>query len=98
MGSFTAKRDYWKKQVAEWEKSGESGKKWATGRGYNYQTFLYWKSRFHSPVKREDFVELSDKRVGSLQILFQGVQIEISEQFHSETLSRLLTVIKRALC
>lgn len=96
--SFASKRHYWRAQIDEWEQSGKNGREWAASRGHNYHTFLYWKSRFQPTLKKEDFVELSDQKSDSLQIHFQGIQIEIREHFHAETLSRLLTVIKSALC
>lgn len=96
--NFAGKRKYWKQQIAEWEKSGESGRKWSARQGYNYQTFLYWKNRFHISVKSEDFVELAEKKTHGLHIQFKDVQIEIDEHFHPETLTRLLTTIKSALC
>ena len=96
--NFATKRKFWKQQIADWEKSGESGRQWATRQGYTYQTFLYWKSRFHLSLKSEDFVELSEKKTHSLQIQYHGIQIEIDEHFHDEMLGRLLGVIKGALC
>lgn len=96
--SFASKRDYWRAQIDEWKRSGKSGRDWAASHGRNYQTFLYWKSRFQPTLKKEDFVELSEKRSESLLIQYQGIQIEIREHFNTETLSRLLTVIKSALC
>lgn len=96
--SFKSKRDYWRAQIDEWAQSGKSGREWATSRDHNYHTFLYWKSRFRPTLKKEDFVELSDQGSDSQQINYQGIQIEIRKHFHAETLRRLLTVIKSALC
>ncbi len=95
--SFASKRKFWKQQIAEWEKSGESGPKWAAHQGHNYQTFLYWKRRFHLSLRPEDFVELSGK-TSKLLIEFRGVQIEMDAHFHAQTLARVLITIKEALC
>ena len=96
--SFASKRHYWRAQIDEWKQSGKSGRDWAANHGHNYQTFLYWKSRFQPTLKKEDFVELSEQRCESLLIRYQGIQIEIPEHFHEKTLRRVLAVIKSALC
>jgi hypothetical protein len=94
----TTKRRFWKRLIAEWEKSGESGRKWALRHGHSYPAFLYWKRRFHPSLKANDFIELSDKKTSSLQLSYQEVQILVEENFSPETLTRLLMVIKSALC
>jgi len=96
--NFIVKRKFWKRQIAEWEKSGESGRKWSAHQGHNYRTFLYWKNRFHPSLKSEDFIELSEKKSSKLLIQFRDVQIEIHEHFHPEILAQVLTTIKGTLC
>ena len=96
--NFASKRKFWKQQIAEWEKSGESGRKWSIHRGHNYQTFMYWKRRFHLALRPEDFVELSEKTPSKLLIQFRGVQIEMDEHFHAQTLAQVLITIKGVLC
>jgi hypothetical protein len=96
--NIAAKRKFWKQQIADWEKSGESGRRWSARQGHNYQTFLYWKSRFHLSLKPEDFIELAEKKTSKLLIQFRDVQIELDEHFHTETLAQVLLIIKGALC
>ena len=95
---FGAKREFWKKQIADWEKSGESGKQWVKRHNLSYQAFNYWKKRFHLSVKSGDFIELLEKKTPPMHICFKDVQIEVNEHFQPETLARVLLTIKKALC
>lgn len=98
MHTFAAKRRYWKQHIAEWARSGKSGMEWAAEHGHNYKTFQYWKRRYHTPLKPDDFIELPTERPTTIHLQYQGVQIEVDAHFHAETLSKLLATIKGALC
>ena len=39
------KTEIWKKRVAGWRASGETAKKYSTGRGWSAGTLLWWSSR-----------------------------------------------------
>jgi hypothetical protein len=44
-GALAAKRAYWRKRVAEWERSGQTQKAFCVERGLVLSTFWWWRAQ-----------------------------------------------------
>jgi transposase-like protein len=91
------KRAQWNERIKQWEASGKSIAAWCRERAVNENQFYYWRSRLAQPTK-PTFVELqeSDSTNTGIRVELKDTRICLSRSFDSDTLRRLLAVLRSA--
>jgi hypothetical protein len=93
----------WKSRIDSQKKSLLTAAQWCRDNLIQYDTFLYWRKRFSTPVSRAinppAFKELTDlSAVVGITIEIQQIQIHLTKQFDPIALAKCLRVIKDLSC
>ncbi|MCA9438602.1 MAG: hypothetical protein KC978_22650 [Candidatus Omnitrophica bacterium] len=99
-------REYWRRVFGEWSSSGLSQRRFCKERGISYSTFCYWRRRmtesettesesspFFVPVKIKPATEQPTPSYYEIR-LENGVGIRVSFDFESESLARLIELLR----
>ena len=100
------KECYWRKQVAKWHNSGLSQAEFSRQAGLSIKVFGYWKRRFEQGQDTGDVQAVvavrmplaREPKAAHQPIIvhaWNGVRMEIPDNFHPETLEKILLVLGR---
>lgn len=99
--SEISRRDNWKKKIEAWQASGKTITVWCQENKISYVSFLSWRKRlgysFKGQQQKTPFVELPEDRQATetIELLFKGITLRLSNQFDPSALLRCLDVLKR---
>lgn len=99
MNSIEARREEWKKHVANWKASGKSCQRWAKENNLPYHSLLYWRQKYAKmePSSSAHFVELSDRYSTQSGIVLEvaGVTIHVDCSFDPIILTSCIHLLKK---
>lgn len=85
--------------LAQWERSGERMSTWCAERDLNWYSLSAYKGwrcrgrRLPATHLAEVVVDPLPSRVAAYRVLLGGVAIEVEDDFHADTLRRLIEVV-----
>ena len=89
---------HWKANIERWATSGLTQTEYCRRNDLSRDRFTYWKRKFKSQNLPVEFIQLpmpaNINSTGLKLNLGQGVQIEIPDGFTSETLERVLAILR----
>jgi len=92
--SLQEKRDFWRQQVLDWQKSKLSPKEYCSQHNLSKTRFSYWRRRFKPGPVPVALIQLPVQDSGLRLIVSNRYQVEIDERFSSGTLQHLLQVLE----
>jgi hypothetical protein len=91
----------WEEKIQQQLQSGLPATRWCQQQQIPYNAFAYWKRRFIpiSPLKRESFIELSDRpSKNGIELEYNNIRVRLDKDFDAVTLKRCLQILKETLC
>lgn len=103
-GEQIEKRNFWKRHIEGWSRSGSIQAEYCRRHKLSTKSFTYWKMRFRQkaavsfvPVEVKAEAQTSEVSTG-LVLCKDGYRIEIKEGFKAETLGKVLLALRELSC
>ena len=103
--SLTAKGQFWKAKIEQWQESQQTIKDWCIERNVSYNTFQYWRQRlgFVNPRNSgtpSSFIELPEDNFSSsgIELEVNGVTLRLQPDFDDRALARCLQILRGLKC
>jgi len=104
-GEQQGKRNFWKRHIEGWSRSGSIQAEYCRRHKLSAKSFTYWKSRFRQkaavsfvPVEVKPEAQMTADISTGLVLCKDGYRIEIKEGFKAETLGKVLRTIRELQC
>ena len=91
---MSEKEAFWRECILLWEGSGLNARQFCRQEGLGYQSFLYWKRRFHESP--DSFVELSDCGSSSLRLSCGSITLSVDATLSCKTLAQVILSLHQA--
>ena len=99
-GEQQRKRNFWKRHIEGWSRSGSIQAEYCRVQKLSAKSFTYWKRRFRQkaevsfvPVEVKPEAQMTDISTG-LVLCKDGYRIEIKEGFKPEVLGKVLLALR----